>query len=49
LFFVVSKYSHTAPARSHGEHLGSVGSHLVFLWKDVKIRSQHFTDAAANH
>ena len=34
IFFplAVSKYSHMAPARSHGRHLGRLGSHLVFLY-----------------
>lgn len=32
MFLEVSKYSHCAPARSQGRHLGRVGSHLVFLY-----------------
>ena len=41
--FAVSWYSHWAPARSHGMHLGRVGSHRVFLYIEV---SQLFGDGA---
>jgi hypothetical protein len=43
IFFplVVSKYSHCALARSQGTHLGSVGSHLVFLC-DVSVPGNSF-------